>query len=34
LAATNAQGDPLSKPEGTQTMIVETGKIIQGAPHG
>ena len=34
LAATNAQGDPLQMPEGTQTAVVETGKIIQGAPHG
>lgn len=34
LAATNAQGDPLPMPEGTQTIVVETGKIIQGALHG
>ena len=34
LAATNAQGDPLQMPEGTQTVVVETGEIIQGKPHG
>ena len=34
VAATNAQGDPLPPPAGAQTIVVETGKIIQGALHG
>ncbi len=34
LAATNERGDPLPLPEGTVTLAVETGKIIQGQSHG
>lgn len=34
LAETNAQGDPLPAPSPNAIMQVDTGKIIQGAPHG
>ncbi len=33
LAVTNERGAPLIMPEGTDTIAVETGKIIQGESH-
>lgn len=34
LAETNAKGDPLPMPSPNAIMIVDTGKIILGKPHG
>lgn len=34
ISETNAQGDPLPIPSPNALMIVDTGKIIQGKPHG
>lgn len=34
IAETNSQGDPLPIPSPNALMVVDTGKIIQGAPHG
>jgi cytochrome b6-f complex iron-sulfur subunit len=34
LARTNATGDPLPIPDPNAQMIIDTGKIIQGKPHG
>lgn len=34
LAETNAQGDPLPIPDPNAQLVVDTGKIILGKPHG
>ncbi|HZQ08875.1 MAG TPA: Rieske 2Fe-2S domain-containing protein [Anaerolineae bacterium] len=34
LATTNSKGDPLPIPDANAVMLVDTGKIIQGKPHG
>lgn len=34
LSETNAQGDPLPIPSPDAILVVDTGKIIQGEPHG
>ena len=34
LAETNAQGDPLPIPSPDALMVVDTGKLILGKPHG
>ena len=34
LAETDAHGDPLPIPSPDAILVVDTGKIIQGAPHG
>ncbi len=34
LAETNSAGDPLPIPSPNALMVVDTGKIIQGKPHG
>jgi cytochrome b6-f complex iron-sulfur subunit len=34
LAETNAKGDPLAVPDPNAQLVVDTGKIILGEPHG
>ncbi len=34
ISETNGQGDPLPIPSPDAIMVVDTGKIIQGEPHG
>ncbi len=34
VAATDAQANPLPVPEGEVQVLVDTGKIVQGDPHG
>ncbi len=34
IAATNGSGDPLPIPDQNATMVIDTGKIIQGKTHG